>query len=80
MLSDFGVGAKTALSLPTYAFGYLFNYSCLVIFVDILLLPADYVALALIVVTAGILFALQPCWVFPRKKFPPAGNREVSAP
>jgi putative flippase GtrA len=76
--------ARTSASIvrnfARYAFGYLFTFASLVIFVDTLLLPADYVALALIVVTAGILFALQRCWVFPREEPAAAGNREASDP
>ena len=112
LLSAFGIGAKTALSLlyvpgvivgflgnrnftfrhegripasmiryiATYAFGYLFAFASLAVFVDVLLLPADSVALAVIVVTAGILFALQRWWVFPRDERPSAASREASAP
>lgn len=111
LLSAFGVGPKTAMSLlyvpgvmagflgnrnftfrhegrvpasmlryfATYAFGYVFNFACLVVFLDILRLPADYVVLALIVVTAVILFALQRSWVFPRGERAVANNREASA-
>jgi len=112
VLSAFGVGAKTALSLlyvpgvivgflgnrnftfrykgrvpasmvryiATYAFGYLFALASLAVFVDALLLPADYVALTVIVVTAGILFGLQRWWVFPRDEGASAASREASAP
>ena len=107
LLSVFGVGAKTAMSLlyvpgvmvgflgnrnftfrhegripasmlryfATYAFGYVFNFASLVVFVDILGLPADYVVLGLIVVTAVLLFALQRWWVFPRGEPAVASNR-----
>jgi putative flippase GtrA len=110
LLSAFGIGAKTAMSLlyvpglmvgflgnrnfafrhagriaasmfrcfATYAFGYVFNFVCLAVFVDVLGLPADYVVLALIVVAAVILFALPRWWVFPRGERGVAGNREAS--
>jgi putative flippase GtrA len=97
LLSTFGVGAKTAMTLlyvpgvllgflgnrsftfrhegpvpaslarylATYALGYAFNFSSLVVFVDVLRLPADLVVLTLIVVTAVLLFLSQRLWVFP---------------
>ena len=111
LLSAFGVGAKTAMTLlyvpgvmvgflgnrnftfrhegrmpasmlryfTTYAFGYVFTFASIAVFVDILRLPANYVVLALIVVTAVILFALQRWWVFPRGEHGVAGGREASA-
>jgi putative flippase GtrA len=107
LLSTFGVGAKTAMSLlyvpgvlvgflgnrtftfghegripsslvryfATYAFGYAFSFASLVVFVDILHWPTDFVVLALIFVTAGMLFLLQRWWVFPRgTRTAPAGQ------
>lgn len=110
LLSAFGIGAKTAMSLlyipgvmvgflgnrnftfrhegripssmlryfATYAFGYVFNFASLAVFVDVLHLPADYVVLALIVVTAVMLFALQRWWVFSRGERAAVVSREAS--
>ena len=64
--------------LATYAFGYAFNLASLVVFVDILGLPAKIVVLALIFVTAGLLFVLQRCWVFPARASSHATTHEVS--
>jgi putative flippase GtrA len=110
LMSTFGIGAKTAMSVlyvpgvmlgffghrnfafrhegripvsmvryfATYAFGYVLNFASLVVFVDMLLLPADYVVLVLIVVTAGILYTLQRFWVFPRDRRDGVRNHEAS--
>jgi hypothetical protein len=47
------------------AFGYVFNFTSLVVFVDRLRLPTDFLVLTLSIVTAGMLFALQRSWVLP---------------
>ena len=73
------VPASMLRYFATYAFGYVFSFASLVVFVDVLRLPADYVVLALIVVTAVILFALQRWWVFPRGERAVAANEEASA-
>jgi putative flippase GtrA len=52
----------------TYALGYAFNFATLVIFVDVLHWHSDFVVLALIFVTAGMLFVLQRLWVFPPRQ------------
>jgi putative flippase GtrA len=56
--------------LATYAFGYLFSFAALFLFVDVLQWHADLVSLAVIFSSAGILFLLQRIWVFPRRLNP----------
>ncbi len=51
--------------IATYAIGYVFNLAALYVFSDRLGLPHQGVMLALIFVTAGIIFTLQKFWVFP---------------
>jgi putative flippase GtrA len=51
--------------LATYAFGYVFCFAALAVLVDVLALPPNPVVLALIFITAGMLYLLQRVWVFP---------------
>jgi putative flippase GtrA len=73
------IPASMVRYFATYGFGYAFNFASLVVFVDVLQLPPDYVVLALIVVTAGMLFALQKWWVFPQRQRSTAPSEELSA-
>lgn len=70
------IPASMARYLATYAFGYVFNFAGIVIFVDVLGLPTNWVVFALIFVTAGLLFTLQRWWVFPTQQFAAIANNE----
>ena len=58
---------KTSLIkyVSAYGFAYLLNLSALVVFVDVLALPHEFVQAVMIFVLAVMLFILQKFWVFP---------------
>lgn len=50
--------------LLIYAIGYLINYVALLIFVDRLLYPHQYIQGGMIILLAAFLFLMQKYWVF----------------
>lgn len=48
----------------TYAFGFVFCFAAMVLLVDWIGLPPDPVVIALILITAAMLYWLQRVWVF----------------
>ncbi len=59
------VPGSMARYVATYAFGYVFNLGVMVLLVDMAGLPHQAVVLALVFVTACLIFLLQKFWVFP---------------
>lgn len=60
-----GEGGRALLRyLAAYGFGYVVNLAALVLFVDRLGLPHQWVQAGMVVVLAGMLFLLQRYWVF----------------